>query len=87
MRSLVKDPNFKPVGFESDEEIINRVKDFIDTIYTDGENLLLVCHSHTIKALLTYIDNKKYSFDFPLLNAQVVKIEYDGKNYKVVDII
>lgn len=87
MRSLVKDPKFKPVGFETDEEIIDRVEKCARELSTEGENLLLVCHSHTIKALLSYIDNKTYNFDYPLLNAQVVKIEYKDKKFKVIDII
>jgi broad specificity phosphatase PhoE len=87
MRSLVKDPNYKPVGFESDDVIINRVKNAVDEISKTGENILIVCHSHTIKALLSYIDNTKFNFDYPLLNAQVVKVEYKNNKYIVQDII
>lgn len=87
MRKIVLDPNFKKIGFETDEEIINRVKNCIDNITKQGENILIVCHSHTIKALLSYIDNKNFSFDYPLLNAQVVKIEYKDNKYTVKDII
>ena len=87
MRSLVKDPNFKPVGFESDKEIIDRVKTCVDNLVKSGENILIVCHSHTIKALLSYIDNTKFNFDYPLLNAQVVRIEYKNNNYIFQDLI
>ena len=87
MRWLVTRPEFKKVGFETDEELISRVKNTIDKIVLTGENILIVCHSHTIKSLLVYIDNIKYSFDFPLLNAQVVKISYNNSTYKVEDII
>ena len=61
MRKIVSNPNFKKIGFETDEEIINRVKSCIDKITNEGENILIVCHSHTIKALLSYIDNKNYN--------------------------
>jgi len=87
MRWLVQNDNFKKEGFETDEEIINRVKNCIDRLTKTGENILLVCHSHTIKAFLTYIDKDKYNFDYPLSNAQVVKIKYNGKHYTIEDII
>ena len=87
MRKIVQDPNFKKIGFETDEEIINRVKNCIERISTQGENILIVFHSHTIKALLSFIDNKNYNFDYPLLNAQVVKIEYKNNKYTIKEII
>ena len=87
MRWLVTNPNFKRVGYEDDEVIINRVKNAIDRISLTGNNILIVCHSHTIKSLLVYIDKEKYSFDYPLLNAQVVKIKVENNSYVVEDII
>ena len=87
MRWLVQNPNFKKEGYEDDEIIINRVKNAIDKISLMGENILIVCHSHTIKSLLVYIDKNKYSFDYPLLNAQVVKIKKENNTYVVEDII
>ena len=87
MRWLCKNPNFEKIGFETDEEIISRVSNIMDKLVKTGENILIVCHSHTIKSLLVYIDNKKYSFDYPLLNAQVVKVKYENNNYIVEDII
>jgi probable phosphoglycerate mutase/uncharacterized phosphatase len=87
MRKIVLDPNFKKIGFEDDETIINRVKECIKRISKTGENILIVCHSHTIKAFLTYVDNSKFNFDYPLLNAQVVKIECKNDKYRVIDII
>ena len=87
MRWLVTRPDFKKVGYETDEEIISRVKKAVDNISTKGENILIVCHSHTIKSLLVYIDNKNYSFDYPLLNAQVVKVKVEKDTYKIEEII
>ena len=87
MRYLVQQKDFKAENFESDEEIINRVSNCVSELTKTGENLLLVCHSHTIKAMLIYINKDKYGFDYPLSNAQVVKIKYDGKNYIIEDII
>lgn len=87
MRYLVKTPNFKPIGFESDDVIINRVKECIDNISKKGNNVLIVCHSHTIKALLSYIDNTKFDFDYPLLNCQVVIVEVLDNKYSVKEII
>lgn len=87
MRWLVTRPDFKKVGYETDEEIISRVKKAIDEISKKGENILIVCHSHTIKSLLVYIDKNNYSFDFPLLNAQVVKIRVENGCYNIEEII
>ena len=87
MRKIVLDPSFKKIGFEDDETIINRVKKCIDKLSKTGENILIVCHSHTIKAFMSYVDNTKYNFDYPLLNAQVVKIECKNDKYRVIDII
>ena len=87
MRWLVQNPNFKPVNFETDEQIINRVHNCVKEIVKTGENILIVCHSHTIKAMLTYINKEKYGFDFPLLNAQVVKIKCHDDKYKIEEII
>ena len=84
MRWLVTRPDFKKVGYETDEEIISRVKKAVDNISKKGENILIVCHSHTIKSLLVYIDSKNYS---PLLNAQVVKVKVENNNYKIEEII
>ena len=87
MRWLVTRPDFKKVGYETDEEIISRVKKAVDNISKKGENILIVCHSHTIKSLLVYIDSKNYSFDYPLLNAQVVKVKVENNDYKIEEII
>ena len=87
MRWLVTRPDFKKVGYETDEEIISRVTKAINRISKKGENILIVCHSHTIKSLLVYIDKKTYSFDYPLLNAQVVKIKVENNKYKIEEII
>lgn len=87
MRWLVTRPDFKKIGYEDDETIINRVKNAIDNISKKGENILIVCHSHTIKSLLVYIDKNTYSFDYPLLNCQIVKIKVENGTYKVEEII
>lgn len=87
MRTLAKDPNFKPTGFETDEEIIKRVSSCVTNLTTTGSNILIVCHSHTIKAMMSYINKDKYNFDFLLLNAQVVKVKYENGIYEIEEII
>ena len=87
MRQLVKQPDFKPIGFEYDDEIIKRVSNCVGKLSKTGENILIVCHSHTIKAMMSYIDNNKYNFDFPLLNAQVVKVKCENGIYEIEEII
>ena len=52
------------LGYENDEKIISRVKKAIFKLYQKypNQNLLIVAHSHVIKAMLVIVDPQVYSF-------------------------
>lgn len=77
VRELVKIKDYKSEGYETDQEICKRVYNCVDEIRKHGEKILIVCHSHTIKAFLNCID-KNYDFVYPLKNAQIVHIVYNN---------
>lgn len=87
MKKIVKTFTEPPKGFETDFEIINRVQNEINEIVKMGENILIVCHSHTIKSLLVSIDPINYNFNYPLKNAEVVNIEYINNQYIIKGIL
>lgn len=64
-------------GFENDAKLIERVSSSfkeINSHYKDT-NILIVAHSHAIKAFLSYIDPSTYSFFTPLSNLNVSLID------------
>lgn len=62
---ITKNPSDVP-GYETDEEIIDRILNIVKKLYKQykDKNLLIVAHSHSIKALLAHIDPIKYSFAY-----------------------
>lgn len=66
-------------GLEKEEEIQERVFAAIEEIVAKhaGKRLLIVCHSHTIKAALSSIDDS-FSYRTPLKNACANYIRHDG---------
>lgn len=87
MRKLVASIKEKPKGYETDEEIIKRVRTKVDEIVNEGENIIIVCHSHTIKSLLISIDPINYNFMSKLDNTNIVKINYINGKYNILGII
>lgn len=74
-------------GLEKSYDIQKRVKD--EVLYlTDNneyENVLVVAHSHTIKALTTAVDSNLYRFDQRLDNCSITIFDCDGKNVNVLE--
>ncbi len=71
---LVRQENYTYEGYEDDRLLINRVvkatlKFASDTSKT---NVLLVTHSHVIKALRVYVDPSKYAFTDLVNNTDIV---------------
>ena len=60
-------------GLEKSFDIQKRVSDEVKRLSKSNEdiNILVVAHSHTIKALMTYIDDKLYRFDQRLDNCSI----------------
>lgn len=54
------------IGYESDEEIVSRILNATFKLYEQykDKNIMIVAHSHSIKALLYHIDPIKYSFAY-----------------------
>lgn len=74
-------------GLEKSYDIQKRVKDevFYLTENNNDKNVLVVAHSHTIKALTTAVDSNLYRFDQRLDNCSITIFDCDGKNVNVLD--
>lgn len=88
----VKDafPITKEYGdYENDQAIIKRVNQGIDNLYLKYPNqkILITCHSHTIKAILIKMDPITYNFRSYIKNGAIFILEYDGSNYKILNIL
>ncbi|TLG71757.1 histidine phosphatase family protein [Culicoidibacter larvae] len=76
-------------GLETETEIMTRVRTAADKAieWYPGKNILVFCHSHVIKAMLTSVDPEHYNFRSPLANLAIVTFEYDGNgNYQLLSI-
>lgn len=75
-------------GMETDEDIEKRVKDFFESFFKshDYENVLMVAHSHVIKAILVQYTND-FTYNSFLNNCSMTLLEYeDGliiKDYNI----
>lgn len=71
-------------GLEKSYEIQERVYDGLINIIKDNKytNILIVAHSHTIKALLTKLD-PNYSFYSPMCNCAVNNFIYENNNITI----
>ncbi|MFA6661397.1 MAG: histidine phosphatase family protein [Bacilli bacterium] len=86
----VNQENFKSIlnntakGLEKSQDIEKRV--YNETIKicdeNEGKKILVVAHSHTIKALIIAID-KSYDFWLPLSNCCLNYFEYNGVNLEI----
>lgn len=72
-------------GCEKSYEIIERIKTAILRLANEYKNqkVLVVTHSHVIKALAVYVDKNKYHFDDPLYNCGLSIFKSDGKIIKI----
>jgi uncharacterized phosphatase len=69
-------------NLESDEAIQNRVMNGLKTLARlyPNRRILIVCHSHTIKAALTAIDSHNYDFTYKLHNCSITNLSYQAEN-------
>lgn len=72
-------------GIEKTSEIIKRSSNALIKLAKeyDGKKILIVSHSHVIKALAYMIDKNKYSFSLPLYNCGMSIFKCDGKTIKL----
>ena len=75
-------------GFESDDVLIERIKNAYSKINSEYENknILIVSHSHAIKALLSSIDPNKYNFFTKYPNLNTCLIESKDNKFKVKEL-
>ena len=72
-------------GIETDEEIEKRVRDFFIHFFKEHHHnrVLMVAHSHVIKALLVQ-NTSDFQYDTYLNNCSITRLTYD-KHIKVID--
>jgi uncharacterized phosphatase len=73
-------------NLETDEEIQNRVMNGLKALAQlyPNQKILIVCHSHTIKAALSAIDSYNYDFTYKLLNCSITNLTYQAETTNFV---
>lgn len=74
-------------NLEKSFEIQNRVYNGLLKVLrnnTNYQSILIVCHSHTIKALLTKLDSKRTFMD-PLVNCSINYFEYNNDKINIIE--
>jgi probable phosphoglycerate mutase len=82
---IIGDANFHHPMFETDEMLIERAKYALNLLYEKfkDKKVLLVAHSHIIKALLISVDPKKFDFiKYYVDNSSVHYIEVTDEGIK-----
>lgn len=86
---IIKDyPEGNLPGIESIEALSVRTKEALDDIYRHmdyGAHVLITAHSRTIKAILHHFNSEIDIEMMPLENCSVSRIEYDGKEGKILE--
>ncbi len=84
---LVRIKNYKHEHYEHDELIMRRILRAVKNLYQEfpSEKILLVAHSHVIKAILMNIDSEKYSFADLIRHLDVIYFEVTDKDIKVIN--
>lgn len=75
-------------GIERIEDLAVRAKEALDDIYNHMDydaHVLITAHSRTIKAILHHFDSEIDIKMMPLENCSVSRIEYDGKDGKILE--
>lgn len=84
---LVRQKGYTHPGYEDDLMLIKRVIPEVfklEETYRD-QQLLCITHSHVIKALLVYVDSKKFSFaTYVLDNCDILYFEVKDKTIKFI---
>ncbi|WP_416826963.1 histidine phosphatase family protein [Ectobacillus polymachus] len=83
VRHLIASGNVN--GMETDEEIVNRCFSGLCHIAErfDGKRIIIVAHSHAIKAMLHAISPNEITFNMPLENACANFISYHNKSWQI----
>lgn len=70
-------------SYEIQARVLGKTKEL--ALKHKDKNIIVVAHSHTIKALTTAVDGEKYKFNDRLVNCALSIFECDGSNCNVLD--
>jgi broad specificity phosphatase PhoE len=78
---LVRIKNYKHEKYEYDDKMVERISHAALNLYErfKDQKVLLVAHSHVIKALLVYVDPIKYSFADLINHLDIIYFEINDK--------
>lgn len=84
---LVRSKNYAFETYETDQELISRIKKAVEKLEKNHANdtILLVAHSHVIKALMIYAHPERYTFADLIKHADVIHFDIHGDDIKVVE--
>lgn len=73
-------------GMETNEELEERVYNAINNIVSkyDNKRILIVTHSHTIKGMLCYLD-ERIRMESYLRNVTITTLKYSDNKYEIID--
>lgn len=83
---LVRIKNYHFEGYENDSMMMLRIRNAVLNFYSryHDKRVLMVAHSHVIKALLINIDPERYSFADLIRHADIVYFEITEHTMKVL---
>ncbi len=84
---LVRQRNYTYEGYENDQLLVDRVSDAIFNLVknTKEQKILLVAHSHVIKALKVYMDPEKYAFTDLVNNTDIIYFEIKDQTIAIIE--
>lgn len=72
-------------GLEKEEEIKQRIFSGIDRVCKtyENKNIMVVCHSHSIKAMLASVNPNEYNFKTFLTNCSITFLEKKENDFEI----
>ncbi|MGI6782152.1 MAG: histidine phosphatase family protein [Acholeplasmataceae bacterium] len=76
-------------GYETNKEIQERVYHGVMNLYEkhNGKTVLVGCHSHTMKSILTVFMSDKYNYSSILLNGAILIFDVKADNIKLLQVL
>ncbi len=83
---LVRIKNYQFEGYEHDAMMVNRIHRAVLNFYKihGDKRVLLVAHSHVIKALMIHINPEKYSFSDLIRHVDIIYFEITKNQMRVI---
>jgi broad specificity phosphatase PhoE len=84
---LVRSHGYAFEDYETDVKLIERISIAVKNLYQDhaDERILLVAHSHVIKALMIYANPQKYTFADFIGHVDVIFFKVTADNISVIE--